>query len=86
MSFLSLYRDPVVAANTERSEFRIGDLMNHRQPVSLYLVVPLASRDRLRPLIRLILNQIVRTLTTTMTYRDGRAVADSQPLPAADAR
>ena len=76
MSFLSLYRDPVVAANTERSEFRIGDLMNHRQPVSLYLVVPLASRDRLRPLIRLILNQIVRTLTTTMTYRDGRAVAN----------
>jgi len=76
MSFLSLYRDPVVAANTERSEFRIGDLMNHRQPVSLYLVVPLASRDRLRPLIRLILNQIVRTLTTTMVYRDGRAVAN----------
>ena len=40
------------------------------------LVVPLASRDRLRPLIRLILNQIVRTLTTTMTYRNGRAVAN----------
>ena len=76
MSFLSLYRDPVVAANTERSEFRIGDLMNHERPVSLYLVVPLASRDRLRPLIRLILNQIVRTFTTTMTYRDGRAVAN----------
>src|SRR5271155_5249148 len=76
MSFLSLYRDPVVAANTERSEFRIGDLMNHERPVSLYLVVPLASRDRLRPLIRLILNQIVRTFTTTMTYRNGRAVAD----------
>ncbi len=76
MSFLSLYRDPVVAANTERSEFQISDLMNHDRPVSLYLVVPLASRDRLRPLIRLILNQIVRTLTTTMTYRNGRAVAN----------
>src|SRR5271167_4937948 len=76
MSFLSLYRDPVVAANTERSEFQISDLMNHERPVSLYLVVPLASRDRLRPLIRLILNQIVRTLTTTMTYRNGRAVAN----------
>src|ERR1700680_2817432 len=50
--------------------------MNHERPVSLYLVVPLASRDRLRPLIRLILNQIVRTLTTTMTYRNGRAVAN----------
>ena len=35
MSFLSLYRDPVVAANTERSEFRISDLMNHHHPPSL---------------------------------------------------
>jgi len=76
MSFLSLYRDPVVAANTERSEFRISDLMNHDRPVSLYLVVPLSSHDRLRPLMRLILNQIVRNLTTTMNYRDGKAIAD----------
>jgi type IV secretion system protein VirD4 len=76
MSFLSLYRDPVVAANTERSEFRISDLMNHDRPVSLYLVVPLSSGDLLRPLIRLMLNQIVRTLTTTMTYRNGKAAAD----------
>src|SRR5712692_7657463 len=76
MSFLSLYRDPIVAANTEYSEFKINDLVNHERPVSLYLVVPMASRDRLRPLIRLMLNQIVRTLTTTMTYRKGRAVAN----------
>ncbi len=76
MSFLSLYRDPVVAANTERSEFRISDLMNHDRPVSLYLVVPLSSHDRLRPLMRLILNQIVRNLTTTMNYRNGRVTAD----------
>jgi type IV secretion system protein VirD4 len=34
----------------------------------------MASRDRLRPLIRLMLNQIVRTLTTTLVYKDGRAV------------
>lgn len=74
MSFLSLYRDPVVAANTACSEFTIADLVNHERPVSLYLVVPMASRDRLRPLIRLMLNQIVRTLTATLRYRNGRAV------------
>ncbi len=74
MSFLSLYRDPIVAANTEYSEFKISDLVNHERPVSLYLVVPMASRDRLRPLIRLMLNQIVRTLTTTLVYKNGRAV------------
>jgi type IV secretion system protein VirD4 len=75
MSFLSLYRDPIVAANTEYSEFNINDLVNHERPVSLYLVVPMASRDRLRPLIRLMLNQIVRTLTTTLAYKDGRPVS-----------
>jgi type IV secretion system protein VirD4 len=75
MSFLSLYRDPIVAANTAYSEFRIDDLVNHARPVSLYLVVPMASRDRLRPLIRLMLNQIVRTLTTTLVYQQGRAVS-----------
>ena len=81
MSFLSLYRDPIVAANTEYSEFKISDLVNHERPVSLYLVVPMASRDRLRPLTRLILNQIVRTLTTTLAYKNGRAVpANRYPL------
>ena len=81
MSFLSLYRDPIVAANTEYSEFKISDLVNHERPVSLYLVVPMASRDRLRPLIRLILNQIIRTLTTELAYKNGRAVsANRHPL------
>jgi type IV secretion system protein VirD4 len=81
LSFLSLYRDPVVAANTEHSEFKIGDLVNHERPVSLYLMVPMASRDRLRPLIRLILNQIIRTLTTTLNYKNGQAVsANRHPL------
>lgn len=81
LSFLSLYRDPIVAANTAYSEFKISDLVNHERPVSLYLVVPMASRDRLRPLMRLILNQIIRTLTTTLDYKHGRAVsANRHPL------
>lgn len=62
MSHLSLYRDPLVARNTKNSDFRIHDLMNHEKPVSLYLVVRPADKDRLKPLMRLILNQIVRVL------------------------
>ncbi len=81
MSFLSLYRDPIVAKNTEYSEFTISDLVNHERPVSLFLVVPMASRDRLRPLMRLMFNQIVRTLTTRLSYKDGRPVsANRHPL------
>ncbi|MVF24262.1 hypothetical protein EVC37_22025 [Methylocaldum sp. BRCS4] len=75
MSFLSLYRDPVVAKNTEASEFKISDLMNHGTPVSLYLVVPPSDKDRLKPLIRLVINQIVRLLTEKMEFKDGRSVA-----------
>lgn len=63
MSFLTLYRDPIVAANTSKSDFRIDDLVNGKDKVTLYLVVPPSDADRLRPLIRLLINQILRALT-----------------------
>jgi type IV secretion system protein VirD4 len=64
MTFLGLYRDPVVAAVTARCDWRIADLV--ATPCSLYLVVPPSDVSRTRPLIRLILNQIVRRLTETL--------------------
>lgn len=63
MSFLGLYRDPVVATVTARCDWRIADLVGGRQPASLYLVVPPSDINRTKPLIRLILNQIGRRLT-----------------------
>ena len=63
MSFLGLYRDPVVARVTARCDWRIADLVGSREPVSLYLVVPPSDINRTKPLIRLILNQIGRRLT-----------------------
>ncbi|WP_254556554.1 type IV secretory system conjugative DNA transfer family protein, partial [Salmonella enterica] len=62
MSFLGLYRDPVIAKVTSHSDWRIADLVNGR-PTSLYLVVPPSDISRTKPLIRLILNQIGRRLT-----------------------
>ena len=67
MSFLGLYRDPVVARVTARCDWRIADLVCSRQPVSLYLVVPPSDINRTKPLIRLILNQIGRRLTEELT-------------------
>jgi len=72
--FLELYRDPVIAANTAVSDFRITDLMNHDRPVSLYIVVPLAHKNSLKPVIRLLLSQILHRLTEHLEYRNGRAV------------
>ena len=72
--FLRLYRDPVIAANTAVSDFRIDDLVDHRQPLSLYIAVTLADQERVRPLMRLVLAQILNRLTERLEYRDGRAV------------
>ncbi len=72
--FLELYRDPVIAANTAASDFRITDLLNPERPVSLYIVVPLAHKNSLRPLIRLMLSQILHRLTEHLEFREGRAV------------
>ncbi len=71
MSFLSLYRDPVIARVTSRSQWRIADLVDANCPVTLYLVVPPSDISRTKPLIRLILNQIGRRLTEELeTERD----------------
>jgi type IV secretory pathway TraG/TraD family ATPase VirD4 len=44
----------------------------------LYLVVPPSDKDRLRPLIRLMINQIVRGLTEKMEFKDGRSIVGYQ--------
>lgn len=75
MSFLGLYRDPIVSANTGVSEFKISDLMHHEDPVSLYLVVPPSDLSRTRPLMRMIINQVGRTLTESLEFKDGKPVA-----------
>lgn len=63
MSFLGLYRDPVIAKVTSSSDWKIEDLVLGPRPCSLYLVVPPSDISRTKPLIRLILNQIARRLT-----------------------
>jgi type IV secretion system protein VirD4 len=63
MSFLGLYRDPVVAKVTRQCDWRIEDLVESDKPLTLYLVVPPSDISRTKPLIRLILNQIGRRLT-----------------------
>ena len=71
MSFLGLYRDPVVARNTSSCDWRIADLMEAKKPLSLYLVIPPADLSRTKPLVRLILNQIGRRLTETLEGEKG---------------
>ena len=72
MSFLGLYRDPVVATVTRRCDWRIGDIIGGQRPTTLYLVVPPSDISRTKPLIRLILNQVGRRLTEDLHARGRR--------------
>jgi len=70
-SYLNLYIDPIIAANIKHSEFRITELMNDEQPVSLYLVIKPNDKDRVMPLVRLIMNQILRRLLEDLVFEEG---------------
>ncbi|BCG96959.1 conjugal transfer protein TraG [Mesorhizobium sp. 131-2-1] len=72
MSFLGLYRDPVVAEVTRHCDWRITHIVGEKRPATLYLVVPPSDINRTKPLIRLILNQIGRRLTEDLHTKASR--------------
>jgi type IV secretion system protein VirD4 len=67
-SFLTLYRDDIVGRNTSHSDFSVLDLMHHDSPVTLYLVTQPTDKARLRPLVRLLVNSVVRKLAGRMEH------------------
>jgi type IV secretion system protein VirD4 len=75
-SYLSLYRDPVVARNVKKSDFRIRDLMHHEQAVSLYIITQPNDKGRLRPLVRVMINMIIRLSADKMDFEHGRPKAN----------
>lgn len=80
-SLLSLYLDPIVAQNTNCSDFLVRDLMTGEKPVSLYYVVPSNDMQRLTPLTRLFYALFIRRNAADMEFKDGQSVASySFPL------
>ena len=72
---LSLYRDPVITKNTSKSDFKLNDLMNYKKnPVDLYLVISPAEIDRVKPLIRLMVDMIIRHICRKMEFKEGKSV------------
>lgn len=70
ISFLGLWLDPVVELNTAKSTFHLRDLVDGEKPASLYLVVPPSGLTRLRPLLRLVVSQLVFSLTPPMVEKE----------------
>lgn len=73
-SYLALYRDPMVARNVAYSDFSVLDLMHHSSPVSLFIVTQPNDKARLRPVVRVLVNMIVRRLADRMAFEGGRPV------------
>lgn len=70
----SLFRDPVVARNVSKSDFRIADLMHADCPVSLYLITEGDDQVRLSPLTRILVNLVLRRLASGMEFEAGQAI------------
>jgi len=59
---MTLYDDPIVQKTVSRSDFVIRDLVYGEVPMSLYFKIPQPDRERLRPLVRLMLQLIFNRL------------------------
>lgn len=71
---LKEYLDPILSQNTAVSDFCIDDLMNYKQPVSLYLVTPPSDLLRLAPIFRLFFELMVRHHARSIgEYKNGQA-------------
>lgn len=55
-----------LAKQTSVSDFHVDDLVNHRNPVSVYIVVPPPDLERLRPMVRIFLTLFVDKLTANL--------------------
>lgn len=75
---LNIYRDPILAKNTSKSDFKITDLMNYETPVTLYLVIQPADLTRLISLIRIIITLITTKLLPPMEFRNGEKVGGNK--------
>jgi type IV secretion system protein VirD4 len=63
LTYLRLFRDPLIQEHTSRHDFTIASLVSGNTPTSLYLGVPPSDIERTMPLMRLILQMIVARLT-----------------------
>lgn len=60
--YLALFADEIVCRNVAVSDFAVADLVCGGHPVTLYIQPPPSDLPRLRPLTRLLFNQIWRAL------------------------
>ena len=71
-NILSLYIDPVIELNTKKSDFKLSELMNSQEPVTLYIVIDPENIDRMQPLFRVLMLQILKKLIKKLEFKNGK--------------
>jgi type IV secretion system protein VirD4 len=66
MGYLAIYRDPILSHALSVSDFSVNGLVNSERAKSLYFVISPADIDRLRPVIRMMVNLVCRRLTESL--------------------
>jgi type IV secretion system protein VirD4 len=59
LSALTIYQDPIVAANTDHSDVEVADLQHGTRPISVFLAPPFADVARLRSLLGTLTEMLV---------------------------
>lgn len=71
---LAFLGDPLVQQATNESDFRPSDLQADERPITVFLQVPVAQAERLRPLTRLLVQSLLLPLMQDLgRTADGRA-------------
>lgn len=68
---MNLYRDPIIVENIADSDFKMKDLLNADSAVSLFLVFSPEDMDRVKPLMRVIIDMMWRLNTEKMEFEGG---------------
>ena len=67
-SYLEVFHDPLIAANTAESDFTAEELLRGEGATSLYLTISPADLGRLRGLVRIVLHQLAAGWTERMDF------------------
>ena len=68
---LSIFRDPILANATSQSDFKLVDLIEYKNPVSLYMIISPSDGERLRNYFGMMVNILCRKLTEKMPVEGG---------------
>lgn len=71
-AYLEPFNNPVIDEVTSTSEFRIADLVCGDVPVALFLYLPPNHSERLAPLARILISQILNKMMANLFMVDGR--------------